>query len=547
MLRKWRTTVWMSFKGPGGILFCAALLFYLPALWWGLPHATARPRIDPWGADELAPLQSVTELYGVFFARHPNFNPQYPLLQNIMQALLVGPYIVYTWLTGRLHHPEPVYPFGFTDPLTSLQITTILSRIVSWLMAGGVVWIAYETGRVLKDRITGWIAGVFVLCMYPMFYYARTSNVDMGALFWTAAGLLLFAVYLRDGLTPGRAMGIGICAALATATKDASWAAFFMAGLVIARSELSSPPHRTPSEKLRPLLRALLVAAAVYVAASGLLFRPSRYIQHVTRLVGSGIRVHGRPPATLAGYTHFVVELGRGVLDTFGTPLTCLALAGVILCCVHNRRMLAWLLPAIGVVLLVLVPARYVLLRFMLVIGYPLVFFAAFAVREAWERPRWRTAAIAAFAIAAGWAVVRGADLTWQMLRDPRYEVAAWLHRTARPGDRVLHYENPRGLPALDAGVQNIWMKPPRSYEYQHDGHDPEFVVLIPYELFPSDPEHETNLSEEDYRRLRDGSLGYRQVMRLQTARLFQRRPLPFVNPLVQVFEREDLLARESR
>jgi hypothetical protein len=71
--------------------------------------------------------------------------------------------------------------------------------------------------------------------------------------------------------------------------------------------------------------------------------------------------------------------------------------------------------------------------------------------------------------------------------------------------------------------------------------------VLVPYLLFPSEPEHEPNLPEPDYRALRDGSLGYQRVLRVHTARLFERRPLPFVNPPVQVFVRKDLIARLSR
>jgi hypothetical protein len=71
-----------------------------------------------------------------------------------------------------------------------------------------------------------------------MFCYTRTSNVDLGALFWVAAGLVVFARYLRDGLTVRRALWLGIFAALATATKDPSYAAFLPLGIALVVREL---------------------------------------------------------------------------------------------------------------------------------------------------------------------------------------------------------------------------------------------------------------------------------------------------------------------
>ena len=216
------------------------MLLYLPGIWWGVTPAHAAPLAHPWGPDELAPLQSVSELWGILFARQPHFNPQYPPFHNFMQALLVLPYMTFLWLTGGMSQPQPLYPFGFNDPVSAIRIVTYLARSVSWLMAAGVVLAAYRTGVVLKDRMMGWMCGLMALVLYPMFYYSRVSNVDMGALFWTALGLYVFAVCLRDGLTDRRAVWLAIFAAFAAASKDASWAAFFMMGIVVAYRHLTS-------------------------------------------------------------------------------------------------------------------------------------------------------------------------------------------------------------------------------------------------------------------------------------------------------------------
>jgi hypothetical protein len=546
-LRDIRKALPQTFDVPGTVLVVLALLLYAPGLWWGLPYATSAPRAAVWGTDELAPLQSVTEVYGVFLARQPHFNPQYPLFHNLMQLLLVGPYIVFLWVTGGLGQPHPLYPFGFTDPVTALRMTTLLARAVSYLMAAGVVLIAYRTGTILKDRLTGCIAGLMALCIYPMFYYSRTSNVDMGALFWTTLGLLVFARYLRDGLTTRRAVWLGIFAALATGSKDASWPAFLMMGLVIACTELSWPLDRVPREKIRQLALGFAVAAGAYAVATGLIFRPSRYWSHLEWVSDKGLQVAGRHRATLDGYWNLALDFGRTMTDAMGVPMALCALAGVALCCWRERRLLVWLLPAAGIFALVLVPARFILLRFVLVIAYVMTFFAAYALREAWQSRSLRKIAPVLLVIVSGWSMLRGGDLTWQMLRDSRYEAGDWLRQYARGGDRVLHFGCPCGLPALEPGVRNIAVGKNARYAFKGTPEDPEFVVLVPYLLFPSEPEHEPNLPEPDYRALRDGSLGYQRVLRVHTARLFERRPLPFVNPPVQVFVRKDLIARLSR
>ncbi len=113
------------------LLFFIAVVLYSLGILWGLPFATAPDRIHPWGNDELAPLGSLAELYNVFVNPKPGFNPQYPLLQYILQAVVVGPYALWLWVTGGLPGPSAEYPFGLTDPVGSLAVMTVLARLVS--------------------------------------------------------------------------------------------------------------------------------------------------------------------------------------------------------------------------------------------------------------------------------------------------------------------------------------------------------------------------------------------------------------------------------
>jgi hypothetical protein len=193
-----------------------------------------------------------------------------------------------------------------------------------------------------------------------------------------------------------------------------------------------------------------------------------------------------------------------------------------------------------------LFPARFVLIRYVLLIAYVLIFFAAIALRSVLESPALKRAAPALVLLIAGWSFVRGCDLTWQMINDARYDAGEILTKHAKTGDRVLHYTFPANLPPMKAGVRNVMVPVKSEYDFKGTEEDPEFIVLVPFTLFPSEPEHETNLSEADYQGLRDGSLGYQQIFRGQASRLFTKRSIPWVNPLIQVFVRRDRVSKEG-
>jgi hypothetical protein len=529
------------------VLFAIALVLYTPGIWWGLPHATAADRWHPWGGDELAPLGPVSELHSVLAAGHPTFNPQYPLFHYALQALAVGPYVAWLWLSGGIAHLSTQYPFGLVDPVSSLAIMTLLGRLVSLLMAAGVVVVAFRTGEILWDRSTGILAGLCVMLLYPMFYFSRTSNVDMAALFWTGLGMAVFAACLRGGLTEGRAAWLGLCAALATATKDASYAAFLAVGLFLVPWHLYE--QRGRSGRWRPLTIGLLTAAGTYLLASGLIIRPARYLLHVDFILHGSRYTRGvtyySTPATWNGYVSIVAQTARHIVDSMGAPMAFCALGGLALCLRRRPRLLACALPVLAIPLCVILPVRFVLLRFVFIMAYILALFAAHGLAESFRSRQslLRAAAPVLLAIVSGWALLRGADLTWQMIADSRYAAAAWFHQHARPGDRIAVFGPANNLPALDASVKSM----PASVELLEasKGRDaPEFIALVPVQDFQRTHTHETFLPEHIYQALRDGSLGYQQVLGLQTSAWFDRQLVSFVNPPVKVFLRKDCLAK---
>lgn len=533
------------------LLFLLAVLLYLPGIGWGLPYAVTPDRINAWGADESAPLGPAAEFYSVFIAPDPIFNPQYPLFHYLVQAILVGPYLAFLWLTGGLTSPSVLYPFGLKDPISSLRATTLLTRMVSVLMGAGTVVVGYRTAALLWNRTSGIIAGFFVLLLYPMFYYARTSNVDVPALFWTSLGFVFFVISSRDGLTTPRAILLGALAALATATKDASYAAFLPLGLVLAASHLRVQRRQGATwwQSGRHLLFAFMSGLLVYLVASGLFFSPARFQQHLefitqgSRASDSSSAFYFSTPATLTGYLAILRRVVVYLNDSLGLPMLLAAPVGILFAWRHARSDLALLFAALGILGLVILPVRFVLLRFVLVIAYILALYAAYGLATLMQssRRRARQVALAGVLLACGWALLRGGDLTYQMLRDSRYDLARWLQRNAKAAHTVGYYGAPQKLPPLDAAITTLPMPDQLGARAGATAVDPEFVLIIPQ--FSFEPVHEWALAEETYQALLRGDTGYERVLVLQTKSLFQKRPIPFVNPPVQVFVRQDLVS----
>jgi hypothetical protein len=535
-----KNPVWCSDRRIQVSFFALAVILYLPGIWWGLPHATAPDRVLPWGSDELAPLGPIAELYSVL-TRSSKINPQYPLFHYVVQAFFVVPYLLWLWLTGKLANPSVNYPYGLSDPVSALATMTLLARATSLIMAAGVVVVAYKTATVLWDRRTGMIAGLLVLLMYPMVYYSRTSNVDMGALFWTSLGLAVFATSLRDRLTLRRAAWLGLFAGLATATKDASYAAFGVMGAILVFRQISCSWNRPKGsmETWKPFGMGLLVAASVYMVASGILFKPERFFLHIQFIMGA---THAFVyPNSLQGYLGLLGEVVDNLVDSLGLLTVLCAGVGIILCYLRTPSRLAFGLPALGILAGTILPIHYVLFRYVMMIAYILPFFSAYALSVAFisKQPSVRKIAGIFLAVVCVWSLIRDADLTYQMIEDSRYELAAWFRENAKPGDRVGLFGAAQKLPALEAGVISVSLERWCSREAWESAQAPEFVVVIPQQHF--EMIHEWSLPETIYQRLDDGSLGYQRIVRLQTRSLFSRRPVSFVNPPVQVFVKKEL------
>ncbi len=527
------------------VLFVIAVLVYLPGIDAGMPEATVPGTTRSWIADELGPIGPIVEPMNAFHHQGEG-NPQYPMFHYFFLLLVYLPYLAFQLLTGGLAHPHAGYPFGFRNPAGAVRTLLLISRGVSVVMGGAVVAMAYLTASKLWDRWAGRISAVCALLMYPMYYYARTSNVDVPGLFWFSLVLYVFVRILQDGLTTRRAVWVGVFSALAVATKDLNYALIVMLPMVFLPAHyrrLREAGKTSFWEFARAPLAGGLLSAVLYGFASGLFISPLKYANHLEFIRTGSIsyRYYFEFPLTLKGS----IGLARRCLEFFGVsmgwPLLLAGVAGALLCLKSERLKLAILLPIPGLFYLALFPVGYVEVRY-LMSGYLILgMFAGNALsrgmRARHAAVRW--AAVAVLAGGCGVAALRDADIVYATQRDARYTASAWFAQHTRAGDSVEIFSPLKSLvfyPRLPAGLVVIPSEATPSPGVANLMGD--FVLVMGKHL----PDERWRCPAWVYEGLQNGSLGYLLAARITTPTLYLH-PEPEVNPQMEVYVRRDRAA----
>lgn len=537
------------------LLGAIAVILFLVGSTWGIPFATSEITDRGWDVDGVAGMSVLAEFHNLLIRPKPDWYTAYPLFHYLVLGALYAPYLGYLRLSGGFGAPTDDYPYGFEDPIATLAILTMIARAVTVLMAGGIVITAYLIAKTLWDRAAATWAALVVLLAGSMAFYARTSNLDVPALFWTALGVLAVVRILTHGLTRRRAILLGVTAALAVATKDQTYGALVpgLVFLALAVSWRTGRAEGRPGVKLAwgHLLVMTLVGAAVYAVANGIVFSPSRFVRHLEFVTGFERSFFNLQhpstltilrPATVSGYAMLFWDILLATAASIGPLLLIAGLIGIPIAW-RNRpasRLLVWMM--LGFVVLSLFPIRHMQYRYALFPGFVLALFAGYAISWAWTRggPR-RMLAGLVVTVGLGWQVLTGIDLTYQMLFDARYRAGDWLAAAADPGDRLGYFGARHQLPSVPAGVVPIEMMTDSSAveRVARGAGGVRFIVVAPDYFGDPSRERSLFLPEAIYRQLKDGTLGYERAAMFTTPS-FLRRPLPYlpyVNPTVQLFE----------
>jgi hypothetical protein len=555
---------WLDADPLPFVLAGLCLMVYLPAITWGIPHATAPDRVHAWGNDDQVPLAPLAEMYNTFVRADPNRNVAYPWFHYFLVACTYAPYLAYLLVTGGLEPKGGVYPFGFRDPVEAFVHLSWIGRAVSLALALAAVLATYDAGKQLWNRTAGTVAALATAFMFPMAYYARLGNLDAPVLGWTCLGVAVAARWIRYGPSFSRAVWFGLFVALAVSTKEQAAGSFVLLApsiVFLSRGAPDAPRPVSWRDFLAAPVTSALSFAIAYVLAEGIPFDWDRYVQHMTKNVSVGTNLAGiynRHPPTIEGYSAQSLDLFNHLIDVMSWPLLLVSCLGVLVAIRRDRRSLLLVVSSLGFFLMLL-PVRFSRIHYLLAVAVPLNLFAGYAV-STWLRGNRLVRPLAATAIVAiiGYLLLQTVDVTQQMIQDSRYAAGQWLDVQMRPGDRLLYFGAPLKIPSLRADVRSVSVEQRRFARSTILETRPEFILAMPEDTdenrlrveWRQGPHsiYNTYLPDDVHDHLTNESLGYRLVAQYQTPRFLSWLDRPFlsyatVNPPIQIFARLDRAA----
>ncbi|RMF19706.1 MAG: hypothetical protein D6760_12815 [Deltaproteobacteria bacterium] len=563
----------ISARADTAVLFVVALAVATTGIGWGLPAGN-----QTWAADAIRPAAPLAVVWRLL---HEPWNSgwfwfKYPLGHVLILAAAYAPYIGWIWLSGQLAHPVPEYPFGLSDPVAAMTALALIGRLVTAIMAAASVVLVREIARPVAGRRGSLVAAVCVAFVYPLVFYAHTTNVEVPYLFWMLLALLA-AVRIGSGDERRRWwVLLGVGAAMSFSTKEIGAGAF--AGMALALASLQLVRRRDWAWWFAGVAFAAAAVALTLIVANAVPINPAGFVNRLRFLT------HTLPVEVAKQYApyYFPIELGGNqgwsgevaqlrttaahVVASIGWPLAALVPVGLV---VAARRSGAWMLVTLltgalfyffGARPMLSLSIRYVLPLAVIAATYGGIGLAALFSARRWQAATRLLAAIAlVYTVAYGWDVVR-------MLRnDPRYEAERWFAGHARPGAVVEVYQRPTYLPRLGAPleVRNVPFEERTSEGLR--SRRPDYVVLSSagiagvYVKYREDwlaggepgPEWEPNQVSPagqvmNYRRkanarfladLREGRLGYAETAKFAFQPWIDRPLIRSLNPTIIVYE----------
>jgi hypothetical protein len=524
-----------------------ALIVLAPAAGWGIPQATSEVTVRGWEVDGVSGIGVLAELSNLTSAARPDWYVAYPLFHYLVLSVAYIPYIAILILTGKLSHPGGVFPYGFADPVRALAVLNMIGHAITVLMGAATIMAVFALARRLYGTRGAVLAALLALCSAPFMFYARTGNLDVPALCWTMLCFVALERCWTDGLSTGRAVACGAFAALAVATKDQSYGLLLLPIVALLVRALRTPGSATTATRIRLPLVLVGSGLAVFLVASGIVFRPDRFVRHlqyITNFRETFTNVRFQTDLTVMrepgvrGRLLLLGDMLRATSAAVGWPVVAMGLAGLV---ALGRSVPAtrWILAAIGgFFLLVIVPIQHMQYRYALAPAVLLSLSAAALTVRLTSRPV-LLGALAIVLLAP--ALAGGAEVTHAMMTDARWPASEWVNQHVAAGDTLGFFGRPHQLPYMPLGVR-VEQLQLGEVETRLGVVRPRWLVVAPDYFADPLRERSTFLPLAVYEGLRDGSLGYKLVARFESPGLLGR-PLPYlpyVNPVVQLYERRE-------
>jgi hypothetical protein len=520
---RWRSLRLAERLVLGGFAFAISVGFT-----WGLPGSST------WAVDAISPrscgLGAIVETYW------PGHFHTYPPLHMALLTVLSLPWIALGALRSGTGREELARELIKPLYMTGIEVS---ARAVAAAMALAIVWSTIRWWTRIDGRRTGIGAGLVVAANSTLVYYAHTGNLEVPYLFWAS-----WAMLEMDRVLCGepRERAAILCSVAAILSKDQAVA------VLVPLSVALLAPCAAPRESTfrRRVLTPCLEGIALYAVVSGALVNPVGFRRRVAFLVGPASQTWVAYPRGLAGDLRLARDALRFVPHFTSWPIAIAAIVGVLLVTVTTRgilrvRTLQPFVAALSFTALLALGVRRSEDRFLLPETIFVLPYSAVVLSRAWEglpRPRVVVGALAAASLVL--ALLRVVSLDATLLVDSRYAAERFLASLPSGthvevlGTTLFLPRLPPTISVVRPGTESIADRQaiPGVTEIVDPDMDPRprapaLIVLataLSQELVTAPPpppsrrpygstSYHDDVSHRLFRRLFDGSLGYRRSL----------------------------------
>lgn len=493
------------FWPPLLLVVAICLVFYMPALQWGLPATVSWSQDTIAGVRTLGPVEQWPEKW---IGRYP------PLHYLILRAAYEP--ILQHWDATRQRTVDPATGVISILPphAPKIGLLILLARIVTVLFAaaGGVgIWMAARAFGLDSWGATLATSALMTSAAYT--YFAHLGNVDVPSICWFAWSMYFYARLLDTGRLR-HALLLGLFGALACSTKDALAGMYpgMAVVLLFCESKKRAGTHSLwsslPAVALQwKWLAGIAAFILPYAFLYGIWHDPSAYVARMKYWLDPPAHTLHAQQLRYDGQIELIWACIRYGAGAVGWPMLVAMFAAAIYALRRRRSTaLALLLPIVGYYLVVIVSIRFVYSRFLfaplaaggLLLGLALSDLARRLPRSTGVR----------FTLTAGVflpTVMYAWSMNAEMLTDSRYRAEAWFRQNVPLSATVGAFSNPQYLPRFqDMGYATFHVTMTRE---SFDRPQPDYLILTSYNYEDFDDDERSVMRD-----LTGETLGYTRV-----------------------------------
>jgi hypothetical protein len=516
-------------------LLIATIVFSI-GINWGLPIAVNPETVTPWGVDTVAPIQPLNEAY-YKFTRAGNEWMWYPLFHFVVLDISYAPYVAWQYIMGNMENPSSEFPYGLKNPVAFCKDLTLIARLVSLLMALGIVLLIYKISENLFSPQTALYASLITALSAPLTFYSKTSNLDVPYLFWSFLALWYYLKVVENQKLINYVL-LSISVALAVSTKDQAYGFFVLIPFVIIyilirHQHLGKIGLKDVLAALfsKPIIVSLIVVIFTYGIANNLFFgggegfinRMIRYGQLFNSNMAANPDAH-----TLHGQISLISRSILLIFETLGIGWVIFAFIGVYFNILKKRWIaLSILVFPISYYLFCIAEVGIVYVRYMLGPALILTPFAGNAIETLLKKSkRIKVITVAASIISILLQILLTMNLHITLIKDSRYLAESWIKENIPSGSRIESNVIEKFLPHISEyysisvkGVDELNRFVADDLSSDSLKHrNPDFIIIVRGLGVTGDPDKIDDPKYVTYfNQLLNGEFGYEVVAKFET------------------------------